>query len=101
MILAFIQLTPAGPSWESVAIIGGTIITILLTTVLSLVAAYAKSLDRRLTTLEGLHKTLNDRVLSQYHDKAETNTLLGEVKNRVEALHTRFDMLLSQHTPKE
>lgn len=90
-----------GPSWESVAIIGGTVITILLSVVISMVAAYSKSLDRRLTIIESLHKSLNDRVLSQYHDKTETNTLLGEVKIRVEALHTRFDMLLSQHTPKE
>jgi Tfp pilus assembly protein PilO len=94
------MLEATGPTWESVAIIGGTIITILLSVVISMVAAYSKSLDRRLTTLEGLHKSLNDRVLSQYHDKTETNTLLGEVKNRVEALHTRFDMLLNQHTDK-
>lgn len=95
------MLEVTGPTWESVSVIGGTIITILLSVVIAMVAAYAKSLDRRLSTLEGLHKSLNDRVLSQYHDKTETNTLLGEVKNRVEALHTRFDMLLNQHNVKE
>lgn len=92
--------TAVGPSWEAVAVIGGSIITILISIVISLVAAYAKSLGKRLDLLEVSHRALNDKVLSQYHDKTETNTLLTEVKASVASLHSRFDMMLSQTANK-
>lgn len=94
------SMNSLGPSWEAVAVIGGSIITLLISIVIALIAAYAKSLGRRLETLENSHRTLNDRVLSQYHDKNETNTLLSDVKNSVSALHQRFDLILAQSTPK-
>lgn len=90
----------SGPSWEVVSIIAGTIITLLISIVISLIAAYCKSLGKRLETLETAHRTLNDKVLSQYHDKNETNTLLSDVKASVSALHQRFDLILAQSTPK-
>lgn len=87
---------PTGPTWEVVAVAGGTIITILLSIIISLIAAYAKGLGKRIDILEVAHHNLNDRVLSQYHDKTETNRLLGEVKESIVSLHGRFDMLLNQ-----
>jgi Tfp pilus assembly protein PilO len=90
----------SGPSWEVVAIIAGTIITILISIVISLIAGYTKALGRRLESLEVSHRALNDKVLSQYHDKNETNTLLSDVKASVSALHQRFDLILAQSTPK-
>jgi Tfp pilus assembly protein PilO len=90
----------SGPTWEAVAVIGGTIITVLISIVISLVAAYAKSLGRRLDIVEKAQDSLKERMLSQYHDKTETNTILNEVKASVVSLHARFDMMLSQSSSK-
>lgn len=88
------------PSWHDILIISGSIITILLGIIIAMIGAYAKGLGRRLDLLESRHSKLNDLVLSQYHNKDEIKSLLDDIKERVEKLHSRFDLILN-HTSKE
>lgn len=84
-------------TWHDIFIITGSIITILLGVIISMVGAYAKGLGKRIDLLETRHNALNNLVLSQYHNKDEIKDLLGDIRQRIESLHQRFDTIIAQH----
>ena len=87
-------------TWHDVFLITGSVITILLGIIIAMIGAYAKGLGKRIELLEARHTQLNNLVLSQYHNKDEIKSLLDDIKDRVEKLHSRFDLILN-HTTKE
>lgn len=84
-------------NWYGAIVIMVPIFIFLLGVIVTMVGFYAKSLGHRVDLLEEAHKNLNDLVLSQYHNKDEIKDLLGEIKSRIESLHTRFDMILTNN----
>ncbi len=90
-----------GPTWEVVATASASLIIFLLGIIITLVGVYAKQLGRRVEQLERAHQDLNNHVLSQYHSKTEINGLLAEIKDRVNSLHSRFDMVINSQHIKE
>ncbi len=85
------------PSWHDIVIIAGAIITLLLGIIIAMIGSYTKTLAIRVDGLERRHSQLNNLVLSQYHNKDDIRELLADIKSRIEALHSRFDTILSQH----
>ena len=73
---------------------------VLLGLVLALIGAYAKGLDTRLTNVEKASEyrrqeitTLRERVISEYHNKNDIAAMHTDLRNMIQAVHSRLDRL--------
>jgi hypothetical protein len=80
-----------GPTWQTIAV--GTLILAgsLLSIIVGLVAFYAKELGKRVNTVEDSQSKLEKLVLKEYHTKEEIRQLLADLKNSMNAIHSRLD----------
>lgn len=97
---ATVQGGSAGPSWEWLA---GTVFAVAG----ALLMGYARGMERRIVGLERGQADLKERILTQYHDAADTERTIrselqpvhisiAHIQNSVEAMHIRLDRM---HVP--
>lgn len=79
------------PGADNVA--GAGWVQLLLGLVISLVGAYAKGLERRVTDVEKIASATRRDLDRDYYTKQEMTNLVGELRGSISAVHRRLDYL--------